>query len=277
MRKFRFITIAVACLCAFHGMNASERTLPSEASAGLVQNTFMLTVGSAHRADTYLTPLHYDGWIGGVGYTHRRAFRSRPLVWNLDVSLDLDRTMNRVRNSAMLGARFEARWSLLDRMRLCDNVEIGVGGATTLDAGALYLSRNGNNPVAANASWTVDVAAYASARFRIGRLPVTAMYRATLPVVGAMFAPDYGQLYYEIYLGDSKNIFTGAYWGRYFRLDQQVTVDLAFRNGKSLKLGYGADILSTKVKGIVSRRINHTFILGLTVGWFSYTPKKAEK
>ena len=269
----------LACLCGVLTMHPHESVLllPSEGNNGLVQNSFMLETGSAHRADTYLSPLHYDGWSGALGYSHSRAFQTKPLMWRLDVSLDIDHTDNPVRNAVMLGLQFETRWSFLKRWRVAKMVEVGAGAATTLDAGALYLSRNGNNPVAANASWTVDASAYASACFRIGDMPVTTTYRANLPVIGAMFAPDYGQLYYEIYLGDSKGIFTGAYWGRYFRLDQRVTAELTLRPGKSLLLGYGADILSTKVNGIVTRRINHSFIVGLTVGWFSFTPKKAAK
>ena len=167
----------------------------------------------------------------------------------------------------MLGAQFEARWAMIWRAPLqTEWLQAGAGGSTTVDVGALYLSRNGNNPVAANASWTIDLTAYASARFRIGRLPMMcAFYRATLPVGGMMFAPDYGQLYYEIYMGDHRGILTGAYWGRYFRLDQQLALDIKL--GKQwLRIGYGVDLVSTKVNDIVSRRVNHTLIFGITTG-----------
>lgn len=234
-----------------------------------VNNAFMFELGSAHRADTYLTPLHYSGWTGKLAYGHAHSFRNRSLFWELDVNLQLDRTMNKVRNSRMFGAQFLARWSAVKTWNIVENLSLGAGAATTLDAGALYLSRNGNNPVAANASWTIDASAYASYRFKIGKLPVTAIYRADLPVVGAMFAPDYGQLYYEIYLGDSKNIFSGAWWGRYFRLDQSATLDIKV-NSKYLRLGYGCNIISTKVNHIISRRIDHTFIIGITTDWLTH-------
>ena len=236
---------------------------------------FTLGLGSAHRADTYLTPLHYDGWNIDANFEHFHLLKSKfNLLWALNLGLDFDRTKNQVRNSAMLGAQFEGRWALLWRKwpnwstlfgrTIC--WQVGAGGSTTLDAGALYLSRNGNNPVAANASWTLDLSAYAALTFKIGKMPVNALYRATLPVGGVMFAPDYGQLYYEIYLGDRKGIFTGAYWGRYFRLDQNITLD--FKIGKHwLRAGYGVDILSTKVHDIVSRRISHNFVIGISTDW----------
>lgn len=249
----------------------TSRAQGSDGSAGNVYTTdaFVAGVGSAHRADTYLTPLHYDGWGASLNYEHFRAFRTRPLQWALNVGLDVDRTMNKVRNSSMLGAQFEARWSLfVSPGSANDRITYGVGGATTLDAGALYLSRNGNNPVAANMSWTIDFSGYASMRFKIGKVPVTALYRVTLPVGGVMFAPEYGQLYYEIYLGDRKGIFSGAFWGRYFRLDQRLTFD--FKLGRRwLRAGYAFDVQSTKVHDITSRRVNHSFVVGVATDWLS--------
>ena len=248
------------------------KLLPSESSQGKVLNTFMFEVGSARRADTYLSPIHYSGWTGKLGYEHIRAFEARPLMWKLNVNLGIDRTVNKVKNSAMLGAQIEGRWSLLRRWRVSNFAELGAGGAATLDAGALYLSRNGNNPVAANASLTADVAGYASVCFRLGRLPVVANYHVALPVVGGMFAPDYAQLYYEIYLGDHKGLLSAAYWGRYFRIDQMLSVNLNV-GPHQLTLGYGVDVLSTKVHDIISRRIDHTVVVGITTGWLSYYKK----
>lgn len=261
MKKLRIFSVALLCLAALMAQAQEDHPTPVK-----VNNAFSIGLGSAHRADTYLSPLHYTGWSSELNYEHFHAFSRIPALWGLNVGLIVDRTENPVRNSAMLGAQFEARWTMMRRWEFGKRYQVGIGGATTLNAGALYLRRNGNNPVAANASWTADISAYGSARFKIGRMPVTALYRATLPVVGAMFAPDYGQLYYEIYLGDSNGLFTGAYWGRYFRLDQRVTVDMKVGR-KWLRVGYGADILSTKVKGIVSRRIDHTFVLGITTDW----------
>ena len=264
-KAFRYIVIAFLTAVASHQTLGAQH----HAETVNVSNAFMLEAGAAHRADTYLTPLHYSGWTAKLAYEHAANFSGAPLFWTLDAQVQLDRTLNPVRNSAMLGAQLLLRWSAIRSWRLGTSpFTLGAGGSTTLDVGALYLSRNGNNPVAANASWTVDAAAFASCRFRVGRLPVTAIYNARLPLAGAMFAPDYGQLYYEIYMGDSKGIFSAAYWGRYFRLDQRITFDLKVNN-KNLRLGYGCDILSTKVHHIVGRRIDHTFIIGIATDWLT--------
>lgn len=257
VRKFVLILWLIAAMGV---MTAQNEPLAQPASR--ITNIFSMSGGSAHRADTYLTPLRYNGWNISVGYEHSLKFKSRPLMWVLDVETRFDNTRNRARNSTMLGAQFMARWALMWLRNFGTRYELGVGGSTTLDAGALYLRRNGNNPVAANASFTIDVTAQFAVNFNLGRVPAVASYRAVLPVAGVMFTPDYGQLYYEIYMGDTKGLFGPAVWGRYFRLDQMLALDLEI-GPHSLRVGYSPDIVSTQVNGIVSRRIDHNFVIGI--------------
>lgn len=240
-----------------------------------VTSAFMVKAGSAHRADTYLSPIRYAGWQAAFGYERFQAMKFDPACWvmalNIDVSID--GTQNRVRNATMWGAELSGRWSMMRRFDLTPDLTVGVGGATTLRLGALYLQRNGNNPVAANCSWTVDASVYATYKFSVGRLPVVAMYRADLPLVGAFFAPEYGQLYYEIYMGDRHGIVHAAYPGRYFALDQRLSVDLRL-GATSLRLGYGVDVRSTKVNDLVTRCVTHTAILGVVGEWMSLAPSR---
>lgn len=240
-----------------------------------VLSSWMLEVGSAHRADTYLSPLHYTGWSAGVGYERFQATGFSPEKWvrALNVGVEIDRSLSPGMNSALWGAGISGRWALMRRFKVRPDVDFGIGGATSLDAGALYMSRNGNNPVAAKAAWTADIAGYAVWRFKLAGVPAVALYRADLPVAGAFFAPDYGQLYYEIYLGDSHGIVSPAVWGKYFALDQRLSVDLRF-GATALRLGYGLDIRSTKANDIVSRRINHVAVIGLSGEWLSLSPTR---
>ncbi len=104
-------------------------------------------------------------------------------------------------------------------------------------------------------------------------MPVVATYRASLPFIGAFFAPDYGQLYYEMYLGDTSGVVSAARWGRYFRFDQRITVDLRL-GGTTLRLGYGFDGGSTKVHSIVTRKVSHSAIIGVGGEWISLGSKR---
>jgi len=267
-KRLILIVVAAAAAVMTHGA-----TCDSVSVVRPVTSAFMVEVGSAHRVDTYLSPIRYSGWRAAFDYERFQAMRFDPQHWvmalNIDVSVDA--TENRARNSTMWGGELGGRWAMMRRFALRPDFTVGVGGATTLRVGALYLSRNGNNPVAANASWTIDASAYATYRFNLGSIPVVAMYRATLPVIGAFFAPEYGQLYYEIYMGDSHGVVSCARWGRYFAIDQRITVDLRI-GATSLRLGYGVDIRSTKVHDIVTRGVTHTAVVGISGEWMSLGP-----
>ncbi len=71
----------------------------------------------------------------------------------------------------------------------------------------------------------------------LGRLPLSLRYQPVLPVVGAFFAPDYGELYYEIYLGNHSGLAHCGWWGNYFALENLLTADLRL-GSTTLRIGY---------------------------------------
>jgi hypothetical protein len=238
-----------------------------------VLSAYTVEVGRSHIADTYLTPVKYDGWHMALHYERMQAMKFNPQQWvmQLDFQINGDHTQNFARNATMWYLDANARWSMMRRWRnigALPKLTLGVGPGTELNVGALYLTRNGNNPVAAKAAWTVNASAYVAYDLRLGRLPVTLRYQASLPVTGAFFSPDYGELYYEIWLGNHSGLAHAAWWGNYFKLDNYLTADLRFK-GTNLRIGYHNDILSTKVSGIVSERITHAVSIGITTEWLS--------
>ena len=235
-----------------------------------VLSQYMIEAGSAHPCDTYLTPLHYSGWQGALTYERMQAMRFDPERWVMALGgrLSLGRALNPARNAAMWSIAFNPHWTMLRRWALPGGFTLGAGGRAEAVAGALYLARNGNNPVAARGSLTIGAAALAAWNGRIGRLPLTVAYRPSMPLTGIFFAPDYDELYYEIWLGNHSGLVHGAWPGNYFRLDNLLTADLHF-GATTLRLGYRCGIFSQRASGIVSREITHTFVLGICTEWLS--------
>lgn len=237
-----------------------------------VAAAYAVEAGSSHLSDTYLTPLNYSGWATALSYERMQAMRFDPRRWTMRLAgrFEVDRAQNPVRNAAMWSAGMEWTWSMMRRWHISavDGLSLYGGGQTGLDIGALYLARNGNNPVAAKASWVVGAAGAAAYNFKISRLPVCLRYHVSLPVTGVFFSPDYGELYYEIYLGNHEGLAYAAWWGNYFRLDNLLTADLRL-GSTNLRIGYRADILSTKVNNIVSRHTAHCLVLGISGEWLS--------
>ena len=260
--------IVIICLIMNVALWASEddKTLRPVAAA------YTLEVGSSHLSDTYLTPLKYGGQSFALGYERMQAMRFSPERWVMQLTgrLELNRALNPAHNATMWDLGLELQWGMMRRWSVdgVSGLQLYAGGATTLDVGALYLSRNGNNPVSAKAAWTVGLTGAAVYNFKISRLPVCLRYQPVLPVTGAFFSPDYGELYYEIYLGNRDNLAHAAWFGNYFRLNNRLTADLRL-GSTNLRLGYRGDILSTKENNIVTRRITHTLIIGVSGEWLS--------
>ncbi len=240
-----------------------------------VTAAYTVELGSSHLTDTYLSPIKYDGWHAAFNYERRQAMRFDPEHWTmrLEARVGVDCGDNIARNATMWNLDVSFRWGMMRRWKVADGLTLAAGGSTGINGGCLYNARNGNNPVSAKAAWTVNLTGYAAYNMRLWRLPVTLCYQPTLPVTGAFFSPDYGELYYEIYLGNHSGLAHCAWWGNYFRLDNQLTADIHF-GATSLRVGYRCDILSTKANEITTNVITHSAVIGVSGEWMSYNPSK---
>lgn len=232
-----------------------------------VASAWMVEAGSAHLADTYLSPVRYGGMHLGLSYGRRQAMRRTFLTqgWNLGISFD--RAKNPARNSTMLSARIEGSWRMLRRWNLPEGFQIGAGGYAGVEVGALYLGRNGNNPAQAVAAASIGPEVFAQWR----RRNVTLRLEAATPLLGAFFCPDYGELYYEIALGNHSGLAHFGWPGNRRRLQSMLSADI--RLGKStLRLGYKLDATSTRANNITSRRIEHSAVIGVVCDFITLSP-----
>lgn len=266
MRRLIAIFIAVAASLPLH-------VWAEEAGDSVVRpvlSAYMVESGTAHVCDTYLTPLHYSGWNAALSYERMQAMKFNPEKWVmcLDGRLSLGSSDNPAQTASIWQIGFRPSWSMMWRKPLPGGFTLAAGGNIGADIGVLYLARNGNNPASVRASLTVGVTGMAVWNGRIGRLPLTLRYRPVLPITGIFFAPDYDELYYEIYLGNHEGLVHAAWPGNFFRLDNLLTADLHF-GATTLRVGYRCEIFSSKASGIVSRNVTHAFVLGITTEWLS--------
>ncbi|MBR5899084.1 MAG: DUF3316 domain-containing protein [Muribaculaceae bacterium] len=240
-----------------------------------VLTVYTAEVGASKITDTYLSPLKYDGLYAALHFERMQAMKFNPDRWVMQLKFDaeVDRVLSPSRNSEMWYGGVDASWGMMHRWQVAKGLTLAAGGSTTLDLGCRYSMRNGNNPASARAAWTVNATGYAAWNFNIGSLPVTLCYQPTLPVVGAFFSPEYGQLYYEIYLGEWNGLAHAAHWGNYFEMENVITADLRF-SATSLRIGYRNNILSTHINNITTRMATHGIVFGLTHEWISLSSHK---
>lgn len=261
-----FTTLIALCICVGVPLTAQERPVTA---------AYTFEAGSAHIADTYLSPMHYDGWHLALDYRRYQAMKFDPERWVMELAgnATAERGQNRSGNSKMWNFSLDLSWAMMRKFRPAPGLTLAVGPGVRLNAGALYNPRNGNNPAAAKAAFTFDATGYAAYRCKIGHLPVTFMYQPSLPLVGAFFAPDYGEIYYEIYLGDHSGLAHCAWPGNYFMLDNLVTADLHL-GATWLRVGYHGRISSSKANHIVTNMTSHALVIGISGEWLSLNPRK---
>lgn len=235
-----------------------------------VASAYTVSAGFSSLADTYLTPLRYSGTHISLNFERLQAMKFNPERWvmQLNVGLDGDVTENPAHNADMYRVNLSASWAMMHRWRLPHSLTVAIGGSTNAYGGALYNRRNGNNPVAAKAAWTIGLKGYLTWSTHISRLPLLLRYQAELPVTGVFFSPDYGELYYEIWLGNHNGLAHAAWWGNYLEFNHSLVADLALGTTR-LRIGYRNEILSTHVNSITSRFITHSFVLGIVNEWIS--------
>ncbi len=263
---------------AWNTAAAAGETAPEAPAAEIlrpVASAYMAGAGGASLLDTYLTPIKYRGWGLGLSYERMQAMKFDPERWTmrLAVSLEMAKRDNPSGNAAMWYGSVGVSWGMTRRWRLPYGIILAGGASASLDGGCLYNRRNSNNPASAKAALTANLTGSASWTGKIGRLPLTVRYTPTLPVVGAFFSPDYGELYYEIYLGNRSGLAHAAWWKNYFRMENLFSVDLHLSR-TSLRIGYRGGILSTKINSLTTRIITNSFLLGVSGEWLGVSPRK---
>lgn len=271
MKKFLSVIIfsGISALCALHAEEPADILRP-------VNSVYTFEAGSSHITDTYLSPIKYSGWHLGLNYERNQAMKFSPEKWVMQMrfGLSADHNHNIVGNRDLWFGELAFSWGMMRRWQLpFKGFSAGVGPSASLNAGCIYLDRGGNNPASAKASIMLNATGYLCWNGKFGRLPVTLRYQPTLPITGAFFAPDYGELYYEIYLGNHSGLAHVGWWGNYFTLDHILSADFHF-GSTSLRIGYSGSVYSTKVNHTVTNMFTHAAVIGISGEWISINPRK---
>ncbi len=243
-----------------------------------VTSAWTVEAGSAHLADTYLTPLHYSGWNLGAGYERWQAMRFNPekFVMQLALSAMIADTQNPAKNANMWDLKVSASWSMLRRWNVPlwgQRFTLAAGPMIKGEGGGLYLQRNGNNPVSLKAAVNVGLTGAVFWHTALAKRPLTLRWQPSLPLLGAFFSPDYGELYYEIYLGNHSGLAHAAWPGNRFEMENLITADWRL-GATALRIGYRGELITTHVNNLTTRCFTHSFVLGISGEFLSLSPGK---
>ena len=229
---------------------------------------FTVEGGYASIHDSYLTPITYDGAGLGLGYEAMRPTRFSPdkWLWQLQVGADYNYVENPAQNNDLHKVMGDISFDMQRAWRgvLHPRLGFAAGPMTQLRAGIVYDAVNSNNPVTVRAHWNVGATGMAWFDTRMWRLPVTLRYQVQLPVMGVFFAPEYDESYYEIYLGNHKNLAHLGWWGN--RLDMTHYLGADMQMGKTtLRLGYRNRLEHWNVNNLHVHDVTHSLVIGISL------------
>lgn len=268
MNKIRKITYCLLFLVSpLFSLEIKAQTSEQIQETRPVTGIYSLELGGTSVKTTYLSPLTYTGFQPSLWGSWSKAmpFNPEQAVMTFDGSASFCNLLNPAKTARMVGLNANFSWDLSWRKRLCHNFQITAGGGLNLYGGAYYLLRNSNNPVQANVNVSLMLAASASYHFKIGKLPVLITDRMKLPFLGAFFCPEFGETYYEIYLGNHKGLAHCGWWGNNFQIDNLLSFILDF--GKtSMILGYRVNAYNQWANHLNTKIVTNSFVIGVIPG-----------
>lgn len=277
LRRIIIFALTIIFSLSCYSVEQSQFNADSTTFKRPTSSTYSLEWGATSMLDTYLSPLKYEGHHLGIYGSWLKAMRQNPhrLIMSFDASIQTALAKSPAKNSTLYEFGLNFAWTMQYRWNPIKGLQLSAGGGAMLDIGGLYLSRNSNNPASARASIDIISSGIASYGFKIGRLPVRVTNRLTIPLVGAFFSPDYGETYYEIYLGNNSDLVHCGWWGNHFRLDNLLAADIYLGN-VALRVGYHINLKSSYVNNINTRLTTHALVLGLTSDWLNITHSKTD-
>ena len=234
-----------------------------------VLSSYNLEIGGARNLSTYLSPLYYEGASFALSGSWSKSFNrwSDRCVMRFESAVTFDNLLNPVKSSAMYGLTARFAWGLSWRKWVAPQWQVTVGPALDIYGGALYMPINGNNPVTVLASAGIDTSASLLWKGKFGKLPVMISDEIYIPTLSAFFCPEYGESFYEIYLGNRKNLAHFGWWGNNFSINNLLSIKLNF--GKTgMTVGYRLDLRTFKANSLQTQVMRNAFVIGVIPNGF---------
>ena len=227
------------------------------------ESSLMVGLGATDMLDTYISQEEYSGSeLRIVGQTDRRLSRHPAWRRSLTHTGRVAFASPRADNADYLAGLYTCNFAMRHVWTLGAQWTVEAGGQAEGGLGFTYSTRNSNNPAQAKIYLNVGPAAAATFRFHLLRKSMLLRYEVAAPLVGALFSPNYGQSYYEIFSrGNYDHNIVPTYPLCAPSLRHALTVNIPLRRA-SLRLGYLGDCQQAKVNDLKYHNYSHLFIIG---------------
>ena len=264
MRTIHIIMTALALLALPAMSRAQYIVTDTIIPERIVVKSSQLGVTLLNNLDTYLSNYNHKGL--GVNYAHEvfRNARTGNYQWKYQ------RIFNATAGYAIQGSNLQyaalasQSWGGYHPFKVAKGLTLLAGAQIQLEGGALYNPAGGNSPVAAKLRTAFAASGMAIYHFPVRRSEWIARYQLDIPLMGAMFAPEFGQSYYEIFgLGHARNVVAFTHPGNNPSWRHMLSLDIPVK-ATTLRISYIADLYQSRINDINCHIYRNTFSIGFT-------------
>ena len=234
----------------------------------IVVKSSQIGVTLLNNLDTYLSNYNHKGF--GLNYSHEafRDARTGNCRWKyqrlFNATVGYATRGSNLQYTALIGYN----WGGYHPFKVAKGLTLLAGAQIQLEGGALYNPAGGNNPAAAKLRTALAASGMAIYHFPVRRSEWIVRYQLDIPLMGAMFAPEFGQSYYEIFgLGHAKNVVAFTHPGNNPSWRHILSLDIPMRakhHSATLRISYIADLYQSRINDINCHIYRNTFSIGFT-------------
>lgn len=232
----------------------------------IVVKSTLFGVGSINNLDTYLNGYDHKGGALYLQHENFRDARTGSYRWKFQTLFNGSLGYATQGNNSELSALVSYSWGGYHPFAIGKRLKLLAGVQIQLESGALYIPSNGNNPVAAKLRTALAASGMAIYHIPVKMNDWVARAQLDIPLAGVMFAPEYGQSYYEIFgLGHTDGIiaFTHPLNCPSWRYNLSLDIPLRWkRHSTTLRIAYTGDIFQSDINDIRCHIYRHAFTLG---------------
>ena len=262
MRIIRLITTALALLAQPAVSRAQYVITDTILPQRIVVKSSQIGITLLNSLDTYLSNYNHKGV--GLNYSHE-AFRDASTGnyhWKYQKLLNITAGYALQGSNMQYTALMNYSWSGYHPFKVTKGLTLLAGAQIQIEGGALYNPAGGNSPAAAKLRTALAASGMAIYHFPVRRSEWIARYQLDIPLMGAMFAPEFGQSYYEIFgLWHASNIVAFTHPGNNPSWRHMLSLDIPMR-ATTLRISYTSDLYQSRINDINCHIYRNTFAIG---------------
>ena len=266
MRKTIFVIAALALLATPLASRAQYIITDSIIPERIVVKSTTFGFAGINNLDTYLSGYEYSG--GGIYMQHEnfRDARTCNYSWKFQTLFNGMLGYATQGNNGEISGMASYSWGGYHPFNIGNRLKLLAGAQIQVEGGALYVPSNGNNPVSVKLRTALAASGMAIYHFPVKGNDWTARLQLDIPLMGVMFAPEFGQSYYEIFgLGHTGGIiaFTHPLNCPSWRHTLSLDIPLSWKHhSTTLRIAYTGDIYQSDINDTRCHIYRHAFTFG---------------